>query len=169
MTSSSTISSTDRLWDKPQFDCRQNICIINYIALKVKFQQCRIKITWISYWIKLYCFIIRCFVVVVGNFLYFKNFSTRTSFQRSLHLSPFLFTFLGSYNSHNISRFSKLPPHVPSFPSYCLPPLLFLLSFAEYHKVRRLGYTTSTTWCNNTCIVHSILIVSRMAKTKMIE
>ena len=73
MTSSSTISSTDRLWDKPQFDCRQNICIVNYIALKVKFQQCRIKITWISYWIKLYCFIIRCFVVVVGNFFVFQK------------------------------------------------------------------------------------------------
>ena len=73
MTSSSTISSTDRLWDKPQFDCRQNICIVNYIALKVKFQQCRIKITWISYWIKLYCFIIRCFVVVVGIFFYISK------------------------------------------------------------------------------------------------
>ena len=78
MTSSTTISSTDRLWDKPnfkpQFDCRQNICIVNYIALKVKFQQCRIKITWISYWIKLYCFIIRCFVVVVGTFFIFQKF-----------------------------------------------------------------------------------------------
>ena len=93
MTSNTTTISADRLWNKPNFkpqlDCRQNVCIVNYIALKVKFQQCRIKITWISYWIKLYCFIIRCFVVVVGNFLYFKNFSTRTSFQRSLHLSPF--------------------------------------------------------------------------------
>ena len=77
MTSYTTTLSTDALWNtpniKPQLDCRQNICIVNYIALKVKFQQCRLKITWISYWIKLYCFIIRCFVVVVGNFFVFQK------------------------------------------------------------------------------------------------
>ena len=104
------------------------------------------------------------------NFFVFpKNFRHAHPSNTPFTYFPFLFTFLGSYNSHNISRFSKLPPHVPSFPSYCLPPLLFLLSFAEYHKVRRLGYTTSTTSSNNTRIVHSILIVSRMAKSKMIE
>ena len=103
------------------------------------------------------------------NFLCSKIFRHAHPSNTPFTYPPFLFTFLGSYNSHNISRFSKLPPHVPSFPSYCLPPLLFLLSFAEYHKVRRLGYTTCTTSCNNTRIVHSILIVSRMAKTKMIE
>ena len=175
MTSSATTISADRQWNKPyskpQLDCRQNICIVNYIALKIKFQQCCwIKFTWIGCRIKLYCSILRCFVViVVGTFCVQKFFRHAHPSNTPFTYPPFLFTFLGSYNSHNISRFSKLPPHVPSFPLYCLPPLLFMLSFAEYHKVRRLGYTTSTTWCNNTCIVHSILIVSRMAKTKMIE
>ena len=124
MTSSATTISADRQWNKPyskpQLDCRQNICIVNYIALKIKFQQCCwIKFTWIGCRIKLYCSILRCFVViVVGTFCVQKFFRHAHPSNTPFTYPPFLFTFLGSYNSHNISRFSKLPPHVPSFPLY---------------------------------------------------
>ena len=52
------------------------------------------------------------------NFLCSKIFRHAHPSNTPFTYPPFLFTFLGSYNSHNISRFSKLPPHVPSFPLY---------------------------------------------------
>ena len=127
MTSNTTTISADRLWNKPnskpQLDCRQNKCIVNYIALKIKFQQCCwIKFTWIGCWIKLYCSIIRCFVViVVGTFCVQKFFDTHILPTLPLHIPLFCLLSL-EVTIHIISL------ALANYPLMSLPFLYIILS-----------------------------------------